>query len=107
MRYRITAPVANHRGDLAGLIFRDGVAEADSESDFAALEYCRRRGYTVEPAASAVVEEAAPEQDDGGAIERPADYAAKSDWVVFAVSRGASEEDAKNATKNDLIELYG
>lgn len=109
MRYRITAPVANYRGDLAGLIFRAGVAEADSDNDFAALEYCRRRGYTVEPADAPEAEDAAAQ---GGGVERPKDYAPKTEWVTYAAnhpdeSRRLSAEDADALTKAELVELYG
>lgn len=115
MRYRITAPVANYRGDLAGLIFRAGSAEADSENDFAALEYCRRRGYTVEPITDAEPPEAEDSQDaepQSVGVERPKDYAPKPEWVAYAAnhpdeSRRLSVEDADALTKAELVELYG
>jgi acyl-CoA-binding protein len=45
--------------------------------------------------------------DSSGDTPRPADYASKADWIAYAVHKGASEEDAQAATKNELIELYG
>lgn len=113
MRYRITAPVARYRGSLAGLIFRDGVAEADSVVDRVALDYCRRRGYTVEPLDD--VDDNADVVDNGhgapggvpASAERPKDYAPKPEWVAYAVSQGADPDDAENATKAELVELYG
>lgn len=105
-KLRITAPVKGYRGDLAGLVFRDGVADADSVSDAAALAYCRRRGYTVEaPGADVAGEDDTPEVD--GEVERPKDYAPKPEWVTYAVSQGADPDDAENATKAELVELYG
>lgn len=45
------------------------------------------------------------EQADGEAGP-PAKSAPKSEWVDYAVSRGASRDDAEAATKADLIEQY-
>lgn len=106
--YTITAPVATFRGDLAGLVFRDGKATADSERDRAALDYCRRRGYTVEPLdASAGSGELDVEGSDGGGPIRPRSSDPKSDWVGYAISQGADPDGAENATKAELVELYG
>lgn len=108
-KFVVHSPVQRFSGDVAGLVFRDGRADADSAADAAALAYCRRRGYTVEPLDVSLEDEAetvdAPEQDVE--VERPADYASKAEWVTYAVARGVSDEDAKAATKNELIELYG
>lgn len=46
-KFKITAPDGSFSGVVGGVQFRDGVAEVESPS--AALSYCRRRGYTVEP----------------------------------------------------------
>lgn len=48
MRYQITAPVKGYDGEVGGVRFVAGRAEAD-DTQTAALAYCRRRGYTVEP----------------------------------------------------------
>jgi hypothetical protein len=42
--------------------------------------------------------------DDDGP---PARAASKSDWIVHAVSQGASQEDAEAMTKAELVEKYG
>jgi hypothetical protein len=42
-----------------------------------------------------------------GKRDMPAPYASKTDWVGFAVSKGAIPDDAEALTKNDLIEMYG
>lgn len=128
-RYQITAPEPRYNGDVAGLVFRAGEAEARTPGDLAAISYCQRRGYQV----VAVDDEGEPlpdsEQPDtdtpgpdvaaltgdapadptnpGGPLPRPADYATKGEWVAYAIDRGASEEDAKVFTKNELVELYG
>lgn len=38
---------------------------------------------------------------------RPALNASKADWVSWAVTQGATPDDAEAATKQDLIEQYG
>lgn len=43
----------------------------------------------------------------GGEDSPPAKSAAKAEWVDFAVSQGADQEEAEAMTKDDLIELYG
>lgn len=121
-KYRITAPEARFNGEFAGLVFRAGEAAAETPADQAAVTYCQRRGYTVVPADRDGVAPSAAEQPDTNAADaaaddglevvvdtpaRPADYAQKGDWVAYAVSCGATEEDAQAATKNELIELYG
>lgn len=111
-KFKITAPVKGFRGDLAGLVFRDGAATADGSADAAALAYCRRRGYTVEPAdeveESAADAETAEEADGGESTAvRPKDYAAKPEWVAYAVERGMDKADAEAATKDQLIAQYG
>lgn len=40
-------------------------------------------------------------------VEPPKHYAAKPDWVDYAVSQGADRDEAENSTKDELIELYG
>lgn len=45
-----------------------------------------------------------PQQESEGP---PKEYATKSDWVDWAVSRGADRDEAESLTKNELIELYG
>lgn len=61
MRYRIESPVRGFRGEALGVAFDAGVGHTDdsAKEQRAALEYFRRRGYTVTP----VVDEA-PEQDE-------------------------------------------
>jgi hypothetical protein len=112
-RYKVTSPNPRYSGEVATLKFRAGEATADTPGDAAALAYCQRRGYTV---AEVVADEDVPaselpEAPDPAAaadeVKRPADYATKPEWVAYAVSRGATEEDAQAATKNELVELYG
>ncbi|OZB88834.1 MAG: hypothetical protein B7X41_06040 [Microbacterium sp. 14-71-5] len=43
----------------------------------------------------------------GTVTSRPALNASKADWVSWAVTQGATPDDAEAATKTDLIEKYG
>lgn len=47
MQYKITAPVADHTGRVAGVAFADGVATIDGDTQHQALAYFRRKGYGV------------------------------------------------------------
>jgi hypothetical protein len=83
-------------------------ANADPE-DLARLV---RKGAITGPARSAAVE--AAEEPVVEAPERPKDYAAKGEWVDYAVARrgeGVSEDDARAAAdakpKADLIAEFG
>lgn len=102
MRYRIAAPAEGHTGVVAGVPFRGGVAELDTDAPGAgaALAYFRRRGYSIEPAGDA---------SPGGAplAARPPQAASVADWRAWAVACGATQADADDATKAQLIEQYG
>jgi len=37
----------------------------------------------------------------------PSSSASKADWVAYAVSQGVSEENAKGATKDELVARFG
>jgi hypothetical protein len=51
---------------------------------------------------------AAPGPDDvDGDGPIPAKSATKGEWVDYAVSQGATQEDAEASTKEDLIAAYG
>lgn len=47
------------------------------------------------------------EQTTGDGLKRPPVNASKDEWVGYAVSQGASVDDADAMTKADLIEKYG
>jgi hypothetical protein len=108
---KVTAPVDRFTGDVAGIYFRDGTARVDDSdpSVRAALAYCRRRGYTVEPAGSPAEPESAEQKDLGP--ERPKDYAPKPEWVAYATkhpdpTRRLSDAAAQAMTKTELVELF-
>ncbi|MFH8646095.1 hypothetical protein ACH4B4_17175 [Streptomyces tendae] len=46
--------------------------------------------------------------DDGPDLtKRPARSASKAEWLAYAVAQGADEDEAEDATKDQLIEQYG
>lgn len=49
----------------------------------------------------------APESDGPAESEAPRPAAPKGDWVDWAVSQGASEDEANASTKQHLMEQYG
>lgn len=81
----------------------DGAAQRLARGD---LTRVNKDGSTYEPGPD---EDPAAPQDpaDPHEVARPADGARKQDWVTYAVSKGATVNDANGATKQELIELYG
>ena len=102
-KYLVTAPVSSFTGTLAGLLFHDGTATADSVADARALAYCRRHAYEVTPTEGAAAATSS-EPDDS---DRPKPAAPKGDWVAYAISRGADSDAAAEMTKADLVDQYG
>lgn len=101
MSYKITAPVPDHSGPVAGVMFSNGTAVVD-ESNRVALAYFMRRGYKVE--SDGPGEEPVSQTTDEP-MKRPAGNASRADWVAFAVAKGLSAEDAEKATVKQLQEL--
>ncbi|QWQ43059.1 hypothetical protein KME66_20320 [Streptomyces sp. YPW6] len=60
MTYKISTPVSEFNGQVAGVWFVNGEAETDSEG---AVAYFERHGYTVEPVGSAPADDG--DQGDG------------------------------------------
>lgn len=56
---------------------------------------------------SAFAEVPVVRRDGDGAIERPADRAAKAVWVAYAVDRGADPAEAEALTRDELVDQYG
>lgn len=103
-KFTVTAPVSSFNGVLAGLLFRDGQATADSATDARALAYCRRHSYRIEPAYATGGLVASPAE---GASDRPKPTAPKADWIAYAISRGADTDTVYEMTKADLVDQYG
>ena len=58
----------------------------------------------AEPAEPAEDSEDSGPQEDG---QPPRPAASKQEWIDWAVSQGANDVDAMNATKQQLMETYG
>lgn len=111
-RYKITAPEGRFNGEFAGLVFRAGEATADTPADQAAVIYCQRRGYTVEPLDTSADDASETDSESGGGPIQPRSGDPKADWVTYAANhpdetRRLSIEDAEALTKAELVELYG
>jgi hypothetical protein len=102
--------IVGEDGHVAGSVNRAQLAEllAGTDDEELKAHYRELLGESEEaqPAAEPPSEpDIEPEPEPGP--ERPTDYAAKADWVAWAVYKGADEADASAATKAELIELYG
>lgn len=105
----VRTPVEGFTGSVAGVEFVDGVGSC---TDRVALDYFRRHGYRFDTAAD-------PQAAGGGAEgppaapapepapQPPAKSANKPEWVAYAISQGADPDEAKAATKGDLVDIYG
>ncbi len=78
----------------------EGVAQRLARGDIVRVE--AGGSPHAEPA-----EDPGPEDADPFAVKRPAPSAPKAEWVVYAVSQGASVLDAEGFTKTELIEKFG
>lgn len=110
MRYIVTAPESDFRGEVAGIAFFDGTAEVD-ESRIAALGYFRRRGYQVDAIGSAGEEPAtdAPTEDadeEPAEIPMPRKSGSRSDWAAYAIAQGMPEDEANQLTRDQLVERF-
>jgi hypothetical protein len=95
-----TDGVLLHVGNTVVSLYRDGAAPAGADPDHVKL--LLDRGLLVKvDSADAVVDDV----DGDGPI--PAKSALKDEWVAYAVSKGATQEEAEASTKEDLIAAYG
>lgn len=90
----VVAPVEGFTGTVAGVAFDGGRANTSNPR---AIAYFRRQGYRIEAPV-------APEPVDDG---RPARSDPKAEWVAYAASQGATEDELAEATKAQLVEKYG
>ena len=84
-QFTVTAPEAGFSGEGAGVVFKDGVGLVDdsTKEGRAAIEYFRRRGYTL--TSESVDEESEeldggpsdPDEDDGDEPFDPAEHKAE------------------------------
>lgn len=106
--FEVTAPDEGFNGEVGGVRFDKGTATVDDADagSFAALSYFRNTdGYKV--AANGGTDTGGDGDGDLGEVKRPANTAAKPDWVAYAVALGADEAEAKDTNKDVLIAKYG
>ncbi|MDQ5861567.1 MAG: hypothetical protein M3536_04805 [Actinomycetota bacterium] len=96
---KITAPIQGFNGEVAGVHFKDSVAETDNA---AVISYCAGAGYKVElgeptPEPVPVVPNA-----EGDA---PTGNASKADWLAYALTQGYTEEGLEGRTRDEIRTL--
>ncbi|GAA0972714.1 hypothetical protein Q7689_00330 [Nocardiopsis tropica] len=103
MRYDVTSPVKGYNGVVGGVTFYRGRAHVDDATHFAAVEYMRRRGYTLTE-----VREEQPEETpaEDATPEKPKQADSKDTWVAYVVATtDLTEAEAADLTKAELQEL--
>ncbi len=97
---KITAPVKDFNGDIAGVQFSNGSAETDNE---AVISYCAGAGYTVEGETAPPADEAPEPAPAEG--ESPAGNASKAEWHAYALTQGYTEEGLEGRTRDEIRAL--
>lgn len=100
-QFTVTAPVAGFTGESCGVVFKDGVGHVDdaTKEGRAAIEYFRRRGYTL-TAEGADDGESEPEPTEPQKTEGPetkfdpAEHNA-DEVIAYLDSLDADTEDGK------------
>lgn len=88
-------------GDRITSLYKDAVVPADADAEH--VKVLTDRGLLVEQDVAEPSE--ADDVDGDGPI--PAKSANKDVWVAYAVSKGATQEEAEASNKDDLIAAYG
>lgn len=92
--FTVTAPVAGFSGESCGVVFKDGVCRVDdsSKEGRAAIEYFRRRGYTLAPEDADEPEQDGP-QESAALPAVPFDPAEHSAEQVLAYLDSTTDTD--------------
>lgn len=95
-KFQVESPVRGYSGEVAGVEFRHGVGHVEdaTKGGRAALEYFRRRGYTLAAAADEDVEVSTPSDPPFVTDLAPFDPAAHSAPEVLAYLDGADVAEA-------------
>ena len=98
-QFTVTAPVAGFSGESAGVVFKDGVGQVNdaSKEGRAAIEYFRRRGYTLtaESADEAETEAETEEQQTPDEDDEPFDPSKHDapDVIAYLDAHAGDEEE--------------
>lgn len=106
MGYKVKAALviaANQNGDRI-YTYKDGVIPWLSDED---AERMVAEDLVEEVSDDEVAADEPDSDDDDGEVAKPHQASTKDAWVEYAVSKGASKDDAEAATKADLIAKFG
>lgn len=103
-RYQVLAPERGFSGEACGVVFSDGAAVVSDESKEgrAAIEYFRRRGYTLTPEQVDEEGQAEPHTPDEG--DEPFDPSKHDVPEVLAYLDRHEDEDTRSAEFDRVIE---
>ncbi|NUS78469.1 MAG: hypothetical protein HOV70_20035 [Streptomyces sp.] len=108
-QYTVTAPEAGFSGESAGVLFKEGVGRVDdsSKEGRAAIEYFRRRGYSLTSDDLAETDEAEPEEQR----EFDPAKAGVDDVLAYLADADLDEAtrvlDAEAAAKKPRVSIVG
>jgi hypothetical protein len=105
MSFRVIAPLVVVRDRSGRLQHTYHGAVVPWLGDEQKEHFLRHKLVEEVAAAPAVTPQPAPAAAPGD--KAPLKTAPDTDWVKYAVSKGANQDDAQKATKQELIELYG
>ena len=115
-RWQVTGPVATFKDSAGKIQYRYLGAPLPDDLDDETRERLAADGLIGEvdedtglPARKSE-DDSAPEasnQSTSGTVERPLKTAPASAWIEYAVSQGASREEANGLSKSELIDRYG
>lgn len=105
--WKITAPVTDYTGEVAGCAF--GRGRYEGPASMGALNYFRGAGYSVEEVDEIPAEPEQPPAPVPTFAEdpkiAPAGNASADDWRAHALAIGATEDQVKGLGRDQLKEL--
>jgi hypothetical protein len=103
--YLIRTPVPLHTGPVGDVDFIKGEATIDGDKHAAELAYFRAQGYVVEQITPADVPAEIVGDDDGNPATPPPGNASADAWREHALAIGATEDQVKDLSRDQLKEL--
>jgi hypothetical protein len=94
-QFTASAPVAGFTGESVGVVFKDGAGRVDdsTKEGRAAIEYFRRRGYTLTPEGADEEPEDGPQKPGGKNPPAPFDPSENDAPDVIAYLNATTDED--------------
>lgn len=103
--YKVKTPVPDHTGQVGNVNFVKGEATVDGDKFGAEVAYFRAQGYVVEDLTTPADAPAEVGDDDGIAVTPPPGNASADAWREHVLALGATEDQAKDVTRDQLKEL--